>query len=117
MVRRDALGAHDDSFCLCCCSERRARSPARDQRGIAHLPGLAAEEAHYLPDVYDHLIRISDLVDSYRERLTSAMDVYPRRSPAASTALMKQLAVIATIFLPLVALAMLLAFFKRRGWI
>jgi hypothetical protein len=26
--------------------------------------------------VYDHLIRISDLIDSYRDLLTSAMDVY-----------------------------------------
>jgi len=133
---------------------RKAVTPQRDsfaglRGGIALLPGLAEEDEHYFRDVYDHLIRISDLIDSYRDLLTSAMDVYLSTVSNRLNAVMKQLAVIATIFLPLswltgffgqnfgwltshighweafvgvgvgtelVALAVLLAFFKRRGW-
>jgi magnesium transporter len=133
---------------------RKAVSPQRDtfaslMAGIAQLPGLAEEDEHYFRDVYDHLIRISELIDSYRDLLTSAMDVYLSTVSNRLNAVMKQLAVIATIFLPLswltgffgqnfgwltihighwqafvgvgvgtelVVLAILLAFFKRRGW-
>ncbi len=133
---------------------RKAVTPQRDtfaslKDGIAQLPGLAQEDEHYFRDVYDHLIRISDLIDSYRDLLTSAMDVYLSTVSNRLNAVMKQLAVIATIFLPLswltgffgqnfgwltghighwqafvgvgvgtelVALAILLAFFKRRRW-
>jgi magnesium transporter len=133
---------------------RKAVSPQRDafaglMGGVAELPGLAAGDERYFRDVYDHLIRISDLIDSYRDLLSSAMDVYLSTVSNRLNAVMKQLAVIATIFLPLawltgffgqnfgwlvrsiggwetfvglgvgtelVALAILLAFFKRRGW-
>jgi magnesium transporter len=133
---------------------RKAVTPQRDAfasltGGIAQLPGLAEDDERYFRDVYDHLIRISDLIDSYRDLLTSAMDVYLSTVSNRLNAVMKQLAVIATIFLPLswltgffgqnfgwlvgqigrwqtfvgvgvgtelVAVAILLAFFKRRGW-
>ncbi len=133
---------------------RKAVSPQRDafaglMGGVAELPGLAEGDERYFRDVYDHLIRISDLIDSYRDLLSSAMDVYLSTVSNRLNAVMKQLAVIATIFLPLawltgffgqnfgylvrsiggwetfvgvgvgtelVALAILLAFFKRRGW-
>jgi magnesium transporter len=85
---------------------RKAVSPQRDAfasvaGGIAALPGLTEEDEHYFRDVYDHLIRISDLIDSYRDLLTSAMDVYLSTVSNRLNAVMKQLAVIATIFLPL----------------
>ena len=133
---------------------RKAVTPQRDafaglMGGVAELPGLAEADEHYFRDVYDHLIRISDLIDSYRDLLTSAMDVYLSTVSNRLNAVMKQLAVIATIFLPLtwltgffgqnfgwlvsdiggwqtflgagigtelLALALLLALFKRRRW-
>jgi magnesium transporter len=133
---------------------RKAVSPQRDafaslMGGIAQLPGLAESDERYFRDVYDHLIRISDLIDSYRDLLTSAMDVYLSTVSNRLNGVMKQLAVIATIFLPLswltgffgqnfgwltreigrwqtfvgvgvgtelVALAILVVMFKRRGW-
>jgi magnesium transporter len=60
---------------------RKTVPPQRDafaslMGGVAELPGLAEEDEHYFRDVYDHLIRISDLIDSYRDLLTGAMDVY-----------------------------------------
>jgi magnesium transporter len=122
---------------------------ARLMGGVAQLPGLDEQDERYFRDVYDHLIRISDLIDSYRDLLTGAMDVYLSTVSNRLNSVMKQLTIIATIFLPLswltgffgqnfgwevrhvsgwgtfvvlglgtevVALAMLLAFFKRRGW-
>jgi magnesium transporter len=47
------------------------------------------------------MIRISDLLDSYRDLLTGAMDVYLSTVSNRLNAVMKQLTIIATIFLPL----------------
>jgi magnesium transporter len=85
---------------------RKTVTPQRDafaslMGGVAELPGLAAEDEHYFRDVYDHLIRISDLIDSYRDLLTGAMDVYLSTVSNRINAVMKQLTIIATIFLPL----------------
>jgi magnesium transporter len=85
---------------------RKAITPQRDtfarvMGGVADLPGLDAEDERYFRDVYDHLIRISDLVDSYRDLLTGAMDVYLSTVSNRLNAVMKQLTIIATIFLPL----------------
>src|SRR5213075_3575779 len=75
------------------------------------VPGVTADDERYYRDIYDHLIRISDLVDSYRDLLSSAMDVYLSSVSNRLNAVMKQLAVIATIFLPL---AWLTGFFGQN---
>jgi magnesium transporter len=85
---------------------RKAVTPQRDMfaslmGGVAELPGLTPEDERYFRDVYDHLIRISDLIDSYRDLLTSSMDVFLSTVSNRLNVVMKQLAVIATIFLPL----------------
>ena len=85
---------------------RKAVSPQRDtfaqlMGGIAQLPGLAEEDERYFRDIYDHLIRISDIIDSYRDLLTGAMDVYLSTVSNRLNSVMKQLTIIATIFLPL----------------
>jgi len=85
---------------------RKAVSPQRDtfarlMGGIAQLPGLTEEDERYFRDIYDHLIRISDLIDSYRDLLTGAMDVYLSTVSNRLNAVMKQLTIIATVFLPL----------------
>src|SRR6266536_4223547 len=85
---------------------RKAVSPQRDAfaglfGGVAELPGLAEGDERYFRDVYDHLIRISDLIDSYRDLLSSAMDVYLSTVSNRLNAVMKQLTIIATVFLPL----------------
>jgi magnesium transporter len=133
---------------------RKAITPERDLfaglvGNVELLPGARPEDERYFRDVYDHLIRISELVDSYRDLLTGALDVYLSTVSNRMNAVMKQLAVIATIFLPLtfvtgffgqnfgwmvdriaswplfvglgigtelLAVAVLVVFFKRRGW-
>jgi magnesium transporter len=43
---------------------------------VAELPGMRAEDERYFRDLYHHLIRISDPIDTYRDLLTSSMDVF-----------------------------------------
>ncbi len=74
---------------------------ARSIEQIAELPGLTLDERDYFRDIYDHLIRISDLIDSYRDLLTGATDLYLSTVSNRQNEVMKQLTVIATIFLPL----------------
>jgi magnesium transporter len=74
---------------------------ARAGDDIIDLRGLEAGARDYFRDVYDHLIRISDLIDSYRDLLTGAMDVYLSTVSNRLNVVMKQLTIIATIFLPL----------------
>ena len=56
---------------------------ARSVDQIAELPGLQLDERDYFRDVYDHLIRISDLIDSYRDLLSGATDLYLPRTPSS----------------------------------
>ena len=74
---------------------------ARSVDQIAELPGLELDERDYFRDIYDHLIRISDLIDSYRDLLSGATDLYLSTISNRQNDVMKQLTVIATIFLPL----------------
>jgi magnesium transporter len=85
---------------------RKLISPQRDMMaslvsGMVILPGTTAESDPYLRDLYDHLIRISDEIDSYRDLLSNAMSVYLSMVSNNLNVVMKQLAIIATIFLPL----------------
>src|SRR6476619_1355742 len=99
---------------------RKVVTPQRDafarlMGGVAELPGLGDEDERYFRDVYDHLIRISDLIDSYRDLLTGAMDVYLSTVSNRLNDVMKKLTVIATIFLPL---SWLTGFFVQHfGWL
>src|SRR5437879_231506 len=56
---------------------------------------MSEGDERYFRNVYDHLIRISDLIDTYRGLLTGAMDVYLSTVSNRLNVVMKQLAVIA----------------------
>jgi len=135
---------------------RKVITPQRDMisslnGGMVEIPGMTDQGAIYFRNLYDHLIRISDLVDGYRDLISGAMDTHLSMVSNRLNVVMKQLAVIATIFLPLgfltgffgqnfawpiahlqggfgdflflgigsevVAIAILFALFKRRGWL
>ena len=101
-------------------SMRKVVTPQRDlfaRAGddIIELPGLTTGTRDYFRDVYDHLIRISDLIDSYRDLLTGAMDVYLSTVSNRLNVVMKQLTIVATIFLPLTVVT---GFFGQNfGWL
>jgi magnesium transporter len=84
---------------------RKLVTPQRDMvssmlAGVV-LTGMTAETERYIRDLYDHLIRISDMVDSYRDLLSGSLDAYMSMVSNRMNEQMKQLTVIATIFLPL----------------
>jgi magnesium transporter len=86
---------------------RRIVAPQRDvlARGgdlLGRLPGLEADDARdWFRDVYDHLLRIAELIDSYRDLLSGALDVYLSTVSNRLNDINTQLAFVATIFLPL----------------
>lgn len=85
---------------------RRVISPLRDvfagnAERIADIRGLEADDRLYFRDLYDTLIRISELVDSYRDLLSGATDLYLSTVANRQGEINKQLTIIATIFLPL----------------
>ncbi|MCL2419404.1 MAG: magnesium/cobalt transporter CorA [Conexibacteraceae bacterium] len=87
-------------------SMRRVVTPmrdffARDAEEITHLPRMEHEDTLYFRDVYDTLVRTSELVDSYRDLLSGATDMYLSTVANRQGEVSKQLTIIATIFLPL----------------
>lgn len=85
---------------------RRVVTPQRDllARGIEdilEIPGLEVDSRNYFRDVYDHSIRISDQIDSYRDLLAGSRDAYLSVVSNRLNQITKQLTVMATIFLPL----------------
>jgi magnesium transporter len=85
---------------------RKVIAPQRDMMasinaGVTDVPGMTDEATRYFRDLYDHLIRLADLVDSYRDLLTSVMDTHLSTVSNRLNVVMKQLTIIATIFLPL----------------
>jgi len=85
---------------------RKVVSPQRDMVAsmltqVIPIPGLTAEGERYVRDLYDHLIRISDMVDSYRDLVSGSLDAYMSVVSNRLNDVMKQLTIIATVFLPL----------------
>jgi magnesium transporter len=132
---------------------RRYLGAQRDlfQRLITHGIHLQQQDMTlYYRDVYDHIVRQYETVDSLRDLLTSAMDVYLSTVSNRLNQTTKALTVIASLFLPLsfltgfygmnftyltqvletpywafavgvgtmlIATAIQLYLFRRRGWI
>ena len=85
---------------------RKTITPQRDMiaslnAGMVEIPGMTGEGAAYYRNLYDHLIRISDQVDEYRDLISGAMDTHLSMVSNRLNVVMKQLAIIATVFLPL----------------
>jgi magnesium transporter len=55
----------------------------------------------YLRDVYDHIVQVIDLVDTYRELVNGMLDLYLSNMSNRTNAIMKVLTIIATLFIPL----------------
>ncbi len=101
----------------------------------------------FLRDLIDHVIRATDIVETYRESLTSMLDIYLSSTSNRMNEVMQLLAVISTVFIPLTLMAsvygmnfyipevqweygypvfllamvfisiLLVVYFKRRGWL
>jgi len=99
---------------------RKVVSPQRDllARAVDQLldiPGLESDAHDYFRDVYDHMIRITDMIDTYRDLITGTVDLYLSTVANRQNEEMKQLTVMATIFLPL---AFVVGIFGQNfGWL
>ncbi len=85
---------------------RKVVTPQRDMfatlaSGADALPGMTPDAERYYRSLYDHMIRISDLVDSYRDLMSSVLDTHLSTVSNRLNVVVKQLTIIATIFLPL----------------
>jgi magnesium transporter len=99
---------------------RKLVTPQRDMAAsmlsrVVAIHGMNSETERYVRDLYDHLIRISDMVDSYRDLLSGSLDAYMSMVSNRLNDVMKQLTIIATVFLPL---SFLTGFFGQNfGWL
>ena len=65
------------------------------------VPLLSAETRTYLRDCVDHSIAVLNLIESYREMCNSLMELYMMGTSNRLNEVMKLLAIITTIFMPL----------------
>ena len=74
----------------------------------------------FLRDIYDHAVHIIDSIETYREMLSSMLDIYLSSVSNRMNQVMKVLTIIATIFMPLTFLAgvygMNFRFMPEIGW-
>ncbi len=83
---------------------RRLIAPERDVVNVLlrrDPPVLPPGSVVFFQDVYDHLIRVLDSIDTYRDLLSSALDAYLSVQNNNLNDIMRRLTVISTIFLPL----------------
>jgi magnesium transporter len=59
----------------------------------------------YYRDVYDHLVEVVDLTETYRDLARGARDIYLNALSQSTNEVMKRLTVVATIFIPLTFVA------------
>lgn len=59
----------------------------------------------YLKDVYDHIIRIIDIIEGFRDLVSGMMDIYLSAINMRTNDIMKVLTIVSTIFVPLTFIA------------
>lgn len=83
---------------------QKAVSPLREAFG--HILMLEStliqnESRMYFRDTYDHLQQVMSMLEANRETLSSLMDLYLANNDLRMNMIMKQLTIVATIFIPL----------------
>jgi magnesium transporter len=68
------------------------------------LPGVK-EQLFYFTDVYDHLLKLAEIIESNREMTADIRDSYISLNSNRMNSIMKTLTVITTIFMPLTFIA------------
>ncbi len=87
---------------------RRAASPTREvfnQITNRDLPLIDPEELVYFRDIYDHVIRLTDELDNYRELASSTLDVYLTQINNNLSVIMKRLTGVTVILASVGAIA------------
>ncbi len=102
---------------------RRTISPMRELlKAIQHCESELLDERtlRYFGDVYDHSIRISETMESYRDLIAGMLDIYLSSASNKMNETMKVLTVFASIFIPLTFIAgvygMNFQYMPELGW-
>ncbi|WP_415381068.1 magnesium/cobalt transporter CorA [Halosimplex sp. TS25] len=85
-------------------SFRKLAWPTREAVGVLARgdPKQIKEDSEkYYRDVYDHLVQLVDLTETYRDLASGARDIYLNTLAQSTNEVMKVLTVVATIFIPL----------------
>lgn len=83
---------------------RRAIMPQREilnRLSRDDFPQIDRASRIYFRDIYDHLVRIQDLLDTVRDIVGNTLDTYLSATSNRLNEVMKALTVVSTIFLPL----------------
>jgi magnesium transporter len=83
---------------------RKLAWPTREAMAVlarGDVDQVASETEKYYRDVYDNLVQIVDLTETYRDLARGARDIYLNSVSQSTNEVMKVLTVIATLFLPL----------------
>ncbi len=83
---------------------RKVLWPSREAMGVLARgdPEEVTEPTEkYFRDVYDHLVQLVDLTETYRDLASGARDIYLNALSVSTNEVMKRLTVVAVIFLPL----------------
>jgi magnesium transporter len=84
---------------------RRTLLPERDvvnRFARGEFPRLVSEETHmYFRDIYDHIVRVEEMVESLRDLSDSVLNTYLSAVNNRMNEVMKVLSIVAAIFLPL----------------
>ncbi|HYV99314.1 MAG TPA: magnesium/cobalt transporter CorA [Gemmatimonadaceae bacterium] len=89
-------------------SLRRHLTPERDVfNALANRPStlLTIEEQRYFRDVYDHILRINDSLEQYRDLLSSVLEASLTQTSNRLGMVTKGLSVVATISVPFVVVS------------
>ncbi len=83
---------------------RRVISPQREvmnRLSRDEFPMIDNQSRIYFRDIYDHLVRYQDNIESLRDIVSSALDIYLNSTSLRLNEIMKALTIVSTIFLPL----------------
>jgi len=83
---------------------RKIISPQREvYNGLSRrdYPLIEPRTAVYFRDIHDHLVLAFEMIDSYRDLVANILDAYLAATSNRLGQVMKQLTIIATIFMPL----------------
>ena len=81
---------------------RRIVAPERDVLNVLlrrQLPIFSLEDMAYLQDVYDHIVRVTDSIDTYRDLVSSALDSYLSLQGNRLNQIMKMLTIASIILM------------------
>lgn len=105
---------------------KRSILPQRDvanrfARG-EYAPLVSGDSLMYFRDIYDHTVRVEEMIDSVRDLMDSALNTYLSAVNNRINNVMKALTIVAVIFLPLTLIASVYGtnfehVFPAYGWI